>query len=160
MQKRIILLLFVFSVFACQQNATSDWVAHDLLENGIPITIEGPDSIKVKVTDALGVLQDITVDSPDDNYHLQIYASQAETDDIALIKADLISDVRNNPFFTKVVEEDESGFVYEMIIDSTNYYSFRHVHVQGDQEFIFQPGIANTFQLAEAMRLREAVRQK
>lgn len=160
MQKRIILLLLIFSVFACQHDATSDWVEHDLLENGIPVTIMGPDSISVKVTDALGVLQDITVNSPDDNYHLQIYASQAETDDIALIKADLISDVRNNPFFTKVVEEDESGFVYEMVIDSTNYYSFRHVHVQGDQEFIFQTGIANTFQMAEAMRLREAVRQK
>lgn len=160
MQKRIILLLLITTSFACQQDATSDWVTHDLLDNGIPVTIEGPDSIRVSVTDALGVIQDITIDSPDDNYHLQIYASQAATDDIALLKADLISDVRRNPFFTKVVEEDESGFVYETMIDSTNYYGFRHVHVQGDQEFIFQTGIAHTFQLEEAKRLREAVRQE
>lgn len=160
MQKRIVLLLLVIAGFACQQDATSNWVAHDLLEYGIPVSIEGPDSIKVNVTDALGVIQDITVDSPDDNYHLQIYASQASTDDIALIKADLISDVRSNPFFTKVVEEDEKGFVFETMIDSTNYYGFRHVYIQGDQEFIFQTGLGHSFQEAEARRLREAVRQE
>lgn len=160
MQKRIILLLLVVAGFACQQDASSKWVEHDLLQYGIPVTIQGPDSIKVNVTDALGVMQDITIDSPNDNYHLQIYASQASTDDIALIKADLISDVRNNRFFTKVVEEDEKGFVFETMIDSTNYYGFRQVHVQGDQEFIFQTGIGHTFQLEEAKRLREAVKQE
>jgi hypothetical protein len=160
MQKRIILLLLVITSFACQKDAGSDWVTHDLLENGVPITIQGPDSIKVVVTDALGVIQDITVDSPDDNYHLQIYASDATSDDIALIKADLISDVRRNPFFTKVIEEDEQGFIYEMMIDSTNYYSFRQVHVQGDKEIIFQSGIAYTFTLDEAQRIRDAVKQE
>lgn len=160
MQKRIFLLLMIVATFACQKDAASSWVPHDLLEDGVPVTIKAPDSIEVSVTDALGVIQDITVDSPDDNYHLQIYASDATSDDIALIKSDLLSDVRRNPFFTKVIEEDEKGFIYEMMIDSTNYYSFREVHVQGDKEFIFQTGIAHTFSLEEAQRLREAVKQE
>jgi len=159
MQKRIILFFLTLAAFACQQDAASNWVTHDLLEYGLPVSIQGPDSIQVNVTDALGVLQDVTIDSPEDNFHLQLYASQAETDDVALIKADLIADVRRNPFFTKVIEEDENGFVFETMIDSINYYGFRQVHVQGDQEFIFQTGIAHTFQLEEVLRLRNAVQQ-
>ena len=149
----------ILVITGCQQDAASNWSTLNLLDKGFPISVQAPDSVEVKVNSDLSFLQDITLDSPEDNYHIQIYASTASTDDIALIKADLVSDVRSNPFFSKVVEEDESGFVYEMMIDSANYYSFRHVHVKGDKEFIFQPGLANTFSLEEVQRLKKAVKQ-
>ena len=107
----------------------------------------------------MGVLHDITINSPEDKYHIQIYASDAESDDIALIKADLVNDVRNNPFFSRIVKEDVKGFLYEITIDSVNYYSFRHVHVQGNTQFVFQTGIAQTFDQEQAEQLMDAVRQ-
>ncbi len=159
--KKLMLLVVaaVLVMTACQQDPTSKWSTLNLLEQGFPISVQAPDSAKVKVNSELSFLQDITINSPEDNYHIQIYASTASTDDIALIKADLVSDVRNNPFFSKVVEEDESGFIYEMMIDSANYYSFRQVHVKGDKEFIFQPGLSNTFTLEEVQTLKQAVKQ-
>ena len=160
MKKLILIAVLAVFSFACQQDASSSWNDLDLMENGFPIVVQAPDSAKVSVMDNMGFIQDITIDSPDDNYHIQIYASDAQTDDIALIKADLINDVRNNPFFSRIVKEDERGFLYEITIDSINYYSFRHVHVQGSTEFVFQSGIAQTFDEAQARRLMNAVQQK
>lgn len=158
--KRIILVsLLALAFVACQQDGASSWPELDLMEKGFPIVVKAPDSAAVKVV-ANAFLNDITIDSPEENYHIQIYASEAETDDIAIIKSDLILDVRRNPYFSKIMEEDERGFVYELTIDSTNYYSFRHIHVQGDLEFIFETGLAHTFNLEEAKVLREAVRQE
>jgi hypothetical protein len=159
MKKIILISLLGITIVACQQDATSNWPELDLMEKGFPISVKAPDSAAVKVIDNLGFIQDITIDSPEDNYHIQIYASEAETDDIAIIKADLISDIRRNPFFTKIIEEDELGFVYEITIDSSNYYSFRHIHVQGDTEFIFQTGLAHTFDLEQTKLLRAAILQ-
>lgn len=130
------------------------------MKDGFPITVMAPDSAKVTVADNMGILQDITIDSPEDKYHIQIYAADAQTDDLASIKADLVSDVRNNPFFSRIVEEEEKGFLYEITIDSTNFYSFRYVHVQGDLEYTFQTGLAETFTEEEARRLMEAVKQQ
>ncbi|MEM9896932.1 MAG: hypothetical protein AAF789_11220 [Bacteroidota bacterium] len=157
--KRIILMsLLALAVVACQQDGVSSWPELDLMDKGFPIIVKAPDSAAVKVIDN-SFLKDITIDSPEDNYHIQIYASDAETDDIAIIKSDLILDVRRNPYFSRIVEEDERGFVYELTIDSSNYYSFRHIHVQGDLEFIFETGLAHTFNLEEAQNLRAAVKQ-
>lgn len=158
MKKIVLMSLLVLAIVACQQDGAASWPTLDLMDKGFPITVKAPDSAAVKVVDN-AFLKDITIDSPEENYHIQIYASDAETDDIAIIKSDLILDVRRNPYFSKIVEEDERGFVYELTIDSSNYYSFRHIHVQGDLEFIFETGLAHTFGLEEAKVLREAVRQ-
>ena len=158
MKKLIIIVVLAVFSFACQQDASSKWNTLDLMENGFPIAVNAPDSAKVSVMD-MGVLHDITINSPEDKYHIQIYASDAESDDIALIKADLVNDVRNNPFFSRIVKEDVKGFLYEITIDSVNYYSFRHVHVQGNAQFVFQTGIAQTFDQEQAEQLMDAVRQ-
>jgi len=159
--KKFLFIAFL-SIFAlsCQKDQTANWKLLDLMEDGFPIAVMAPDSAVVSVSGNLGFLQDITIDSPEDKYHVQIYASDATTDDIAVVKAELVSDVRSNPFFSRIVEEEEAGFLYETTIDSTNYYSFRYVFVQGNQEYIFQTGISETFNEEEAKRLLTAVKQK
>merc|ERR1711916_234564 len=95
----------------------------------------------------------------DPDYYIQIYASKANNTDIAQIKADQVSDVRSNPYFSRIVEEDEEGFIYETAIDSTNYYSFRYIYLQGDTEFIFTTGLAKTFNQEQVRQMYEGVRQ-
>lgn len=159
MRNFLLISLAIFTIVACQKEPGSNWNDLDLLDKGFPITIKAPDSAQVKVVDNMGILHDITVDSNEDNYHIQIYASDASTDDLAVIKAELISDVRDNRYFSRIVEEDEKGFIYETMIDSTNYYGFRQIHVLGNTEFIFQSGISYIFTLEEIRILKQAVVQ-
>lgn len=160
MKKTILALLIVpCLIVGCQQGAQSDLVEKDLMEYGVPVTIMAPDSAVVKARDMGSLMKDITVKGAG-NYDLQIMASSATTSDLARIKAEQLASVKTNRYFSKIISEEEDGFVYEMALDSANLnYSFRHIHLQGDQEIIFSAGMASTLSQEEAERIYEAVKQ-
>lgn len=152
------LALLVFA--ACRQDEFGDWQETNLLACcQLPISVMAPDSVDIKSSKLGGLYQDITLRKGSD-YFVQIYASDANTNDIARIKSDQLEQVRALPYFSRVVEEEEQGFLYENVIDSTNInYSFRYVALVGDKEFIFQPGLTGLFTEGEARRMYEAVKQ-
>lgn len=153
-------LLIGLLLFSCQNEGGQSWSQLDLLPYGLPISVMAPDSTTVDASD-LGIIKDVTLEGVSDpDYFIQIYASEASNNDLAQVKADQVGDVRNNPYFSKMVEEDEQGFIYETTIDSTNYYSFRYVYLQGDTEYIFTTGLARTFNLEQTQRMYEAVQQQ
>jgi hypothetical protein len=147
-------------VLACQKEQTLGWEETNLLACcQLPISVLAPDSADIKSSKLGNLYKDVTIKSGDD-YFVQIYASEATTNDIAKIKSDQLRQVKEFPFFSKIVEEDEKGFLYENIIDSTNInYSFRYVTVQGDMEYIFQPGLTGLFTEEQVRRMYEAVQQ-
>jgi hypothetical protein len=105
-------------------------------------------------------MQIVTVKKGKD-YDLQIQSSDAATSDVATLKAQKIIDVKNERYFSKIIKEDEHGFVYENQIDSTtNYYGFRYISIQGDKEYIIQNGLAGTYTLEQAEMMYEAVKPK
>ena len=160
MKKRLVVIAILGTLLmGCQNDNKNNWQPLDLLEYGLPITVQAPDSTTVNASD-LGIMQDVTLEGVSDpDYYIQIYASKANNTDIAQIKADQVSDVRSNPYFSRIVEEDEEGFIYETAIDSTNYYSFRYIYLQGDTEFIFTTGLAKTFNQEQVRQMYEGVRQ-
>lgn len=160
MKKSLLFVVAVIFIWACQKNGVSgEWAKKDLLEYGIPMSILAPDSVEVNSSDLGGLIQDVTIKKGDD-YYIQIYASDAETTDIAKVKANQLADVKANRYFSKIVKEDMDGFVYETAIDSTNLnYGFRYVKVQGDKEFVFQTGLVGTFTQEQVERMYEAVKQ-
>ncbi len=142
---------------ACTKDAKTKLNPLDLLSYGVPITIMAPDSAKVETMDMI-VQKDITVRKGKD-YYVQIYASDATTRDVAQLKAEQLAEVKTNRFFSKIINEEEAGFIYEMAIDSVNInYGFRHVRVQGDREYVFQTGLVGNFNLEETQRMYEAVK--
>lgn len=147
-------------LYACQNEPLQDWEKTDLLACcQLPISVLAPDSADIKSSN-LGLFKDITIQAGDD-YFVQIYASEASTNDIAKIKSDQLKQVKELPFFSRLMEEDENGFLFENIIDSTNInYSFRYVTVSGDMEYVFQPGLTGLFTEEEARRMYEAVQQQ
>lgn len=154
------ILFFVLGLIACQSSSSSEWKPLNLLQYNIPITILAPDSAKV-VNSTLGVIQDVTVKSQEDNYSIQIFASEATTTSLPAIKTSQLLDIRNNPFFSKIVMEEEPGFIYENQLDSNLInYGFRYIRVQGDKEYVFQTGLVGQFSLEEVKRMYEAVKQK
>ncbi len=154
------LILIVFSgllIASCQQENAGSWKPKDLLPYGLPVTVLAPDSVEVNSSDLGGLMKDITLRGGDD-YYIQIYASEATTNDIAKLKADQLAEVKSNRYFSRLVSEDEAGFIYESQIDSTNtLYGFRFVRVQGDQELVFQTGLTGIFSQEQAERMYQAV---
>ena len=159
MKNSIFLLFAVMFLAACSSEEKTNLVPLNLLKYGLPITIMAPDSADVKKVDMGSILKDVTVKKGED-YFIQIYASQATTNDIARLKSQQLSDVKDNPFFSKILSEDEAGFIYENKLDSTTIsHGFNYVYVQADMEYIFQTGLIGTFSLEAVEKMYEAVKQ-
>ena len=161
MKNLCIVFCVLFLLGACQSDPTSNLKPLSLLPHGIPITIMAPDSAKVRTMDLL-VQKDITVRG-EDGYDLQIFASDATSTDMAKIASELKGEVKNNPYFTKIVDEsDPNGFIYETKLDSTSDQLWISVgtHVMGDREYIFQNALVGTFSEAEIRTMYQAVKEK
>lgn len=143
---------------ACQEDASA-WKETDLLAYGIPLTIDAPDSVQIESNDMVGSLQDVTVKG--EGYNVQIFASSAETNDVSQVKARQLESVKDLRYFSRVVEEEENGFIYEFLIEQDNpTYGFRYIVIQGDKEYIFQPGLSAMYNLEQAQQLYQAVKPK
>lgn len=158
MKKLILILLCLTVAFSCRREEADSWQPTDLLSYGVPLVIQAPDSVEIKTRDwGGGLIKDLTLQG-DDNYDIQIYMSDAQTSDISKIKAEQLAEVKGNRFFSRIVKEEEPGFLYETRQDSSHtYYGFRFIFLQGDKEYIFQQGMAALLSLEETERLYQAV---
>jgi len=149
--------LFLF-LFSCQQeNEVSDLKPLNLLKHGVPITINAPDSAQVKKT-KIGDWDDITVKKGD--YSLQIFVRNAITNDLVKIKSEELALVKEEKLFSKIIKEEENGFIYETSIDSISNYNFKYIHLQADRVYTFQKGLADNLTKSQAERIYNSVKQK
>ena len=131
-------------VFACKHDPTSNLADLDLLSHGMPIVIKAPVDPEIRKMD-LVFMKDITVVKGDE-YNIQIFESEATSRDLATIKARLMNEVKINPYFVAILQDDAAGFIYESRVDSSyTNYGFRHVRIQGDKEYTFQQGLRGKF---------------
>jgi len=127
-----------------------------LKKGGIPITILAPDSAQIQTMDLI-VQKDVSIKG-DDNYYVQIFASDAASTDVLRLKNDMLSEVKAFPYFEKIIAEENDGFIFENKIDSLqSSYDFRFVKVKGNTEYRFQAGLIGTFTQAEAELMYHAV---
>ncbi|MEM6321631.1 MAG: hypothetical protein AAF960_28490 [Bacteroidota bacterium] len=156
----LVLLVIAFGFVACQNNTKSELTELNLLQYNIPLTVLAPDSAKV-VSGTLSFSQDVTIKSPKDNYDVQIFAYDATTNNLAEVKAGHLAEVKSSAYFSKIIKEEDAGFIYETAFDSTSTnYGFKYLKLQGDKEYIFQTGLVGTFELAEVEWMYEAVKNE
>ncbi|MFK8102746.1 MAG: hypothetical protein AB8G15_09485 [Saprospiraceae bacterium] len=161
MKASCLLCLCCLIIFACQQESASGLKPKSLLTWGIPLKVMAPDSLTVKKS-KLGQLEDITLMGHDEfsNYNLQIFARNAPTIEVATAKKEQLENAKGNPFFTKVVEEEENGFIFEKQLDSTRVnYDFRYIRIQGDREYVFQTSLIGSFSKEDVKMMYQAVKQ-
>ena len=116
-----------------------------------------PDSAKVTVDDLLGQ-KDITIEG--ENYSVQLFVSDATTTNATEVKNNMLAEVQNQQYFSKVVKEDPTGFIYETVIDSTYIsYRFYHIKIKGDKELLFQSGLQGKFTQEQTEATYQAVSQ-
>jgi len=151
----VLLISFLFSCGA-DKGMMSDWKELDLLEHGIPFSILSPDSADVKTLDYGKIMKDVSIKKGDD-YFVQIFASDANSTDLAVVKEEQVKEVKREKHFSKIVEETDAGFIYESQKDSTIYYGFRYVRLQGSKEYILQNGFKGFFTEEQARSMFKAV---
>lgn len=153
-------LIFCLLFIACSGEPGSDWSELDLTGHRVAVSIMAPDSAKIASRSLSGVMQDVTIKSPKDNYSVQVLGSRAATNDMAKLKAEQVDLVRSNSYFERIIVEEPNGFIYENMIDTLAIYGFRYIIYQGDQEFVFQNGLEGTFDLPAIEAMYAAVKQE
>ena len=149
-------LLFLM-LLACASDPASNWKELDLLTYGIPFSINAPDSAEVEVKDFGSIVKDVTIKNGKD-YYVQIFASDARNTDAAVVKKEQLDEIKSNPYFSRVVEDLPSGFIYESKIDSSNInYGFKFVKLQGSKEYLISNGLIGSFSEEQIRKMYESV---
>lgn len=154
-------LLFGFSLLllitSCKKDETANLEELDLMSHGLPILIKAPAGSTIEKMD-LTFQQDVTVKKGDE-FYVQIFASDATTNDPKEVKEALLKEVKRHPYFSEVIEEEDVGFIYKTEVDSAHTnYGFRYVRIQADKEYTFQTGLIGTFDLDQVKRMYKAVK--
>jgi len=155
MLKRLLSFSLLVLLIASCKNETPK-TELDLLSHGLPISIQAPDNPEITVDD-LGFWKDVSVKAGED-YHIQIISSDASTIDIAKIKAEQLELVKEAPFFSKIIKEEDNGFTFEKKIDDRINHDFRYVKIQGDKEYIFRGAMMGTFTEGQVASMYESVK--
>ena len=146
----------VLFIWSCQSNPMDSYKPLNLIQYGVPLTILAPDSSQVEKT-KLSFQDDITIKSGDD-YDVQLFVSEALNSNFDIVLEEQKNVVKIHPFFSKFIQEDPKGFIFEMKIDSsTTSYGFRHIDLMGDKEYIFQEALIGTFSLEAAENMYNGV---
>jgi len=144
-------------VISCKSDPSSQFVERDLMAEGIPIKIKAPLESEVEVED-YGFLKDITV-IKGDHFYIQIIESVVNNYDLKFLKEEKLSEVKAAPYFSKILFEEDHGFIYEKKIDEETFnYDFRYIKIQGDNQYVFQRGLIGKFSEADVKAMYEAVK--
>ena len=128
----------------------------ELMSYGFPIAVYVPENAEIKKTD-LGVMQDLTIKAGT-NYYVQVFSSDAVTLDMRKVLNDKMDEAKSHPYFSKIIFEEDSGFIFEKNIEGKLNYDFRYIKLQGDREYIFQTGLIGTYTEADVRAMYESVK--
>lgn len=145
MTMRTLLYIFITLSFftSCKSDPLSDMKKTELMSYGFPIAMYVPEGAIINKTD-LGVMQDLTVKAGD-NYYVQIFSSDLLTLDKKLIMNEKLVEAKSHRFFSKIISEEEDGFIFEKNTDGLINYDFRYIKIQGDKEYVFQTGLVGNY---------------
>jgi hypothetical protein len=132
-------LLFV----NCKTDKSASYPSKDLLKHGFAISVKAPDAAEIKFDD-YGIMQELAISHGED-YNIQILKSISNTSNPKEALNDQMDLVKTDRYFSKILEEYESGFIFEKKIDKNINYDFRYVKLIGENEYIYQTGMVGTY---------------
>tara|TARA_B110000046_G_scaffold88844_1_gene96976 strand:+ start:1483 stop:1914 length:432 start_codon:yes stop_codon:yes gene_type:complete len=130
-------------MFSCKSDSLSDMKKTELMSHGFPIAMYVPKGAVIQKTD-LGVMQDLTIKA-EKNYYVQIFSSDLLTLDKKVVMNEKLVEAKSHRYFSKIISEEDDGFIFEKNVDGILNYDFRYVKIQGDKEFVFQTGLVGNY---------------
>ena len=109
----------------------------------------------------VGNITEVIVKGKDEKswFELIVQNLPSESEDLAWNKYLQIEDVRNNVYFTRIMEENENGFIYELVPKDKPTYHFRYVIVQGSQLYVISTALGSELTMEQTRELFDAVSQ-
>jgi hypothetical protein len=125
-----------------------------LLSYGIPLYVNIPKDVEINRR-MVGNITEVTVKGKGEKswFELIVQNLPAESDDLAWNKHLQIEDVKNNIFFTRIMEENENGFIYEQVPEDKPTYHFRYVIVQGTNLYTVSSALGSKLSLDQVREM-------
>jgi len=142
------MIVVVFIIISSCKPSGPELAPLNLLAQGIPLKIQAPADVAVASSD-LGILKDVTIKN-DQGYSIQIFESEATTFNNKDIANKMLSDIQSSKFFSKMIRQEDGGFIFEKKIDE-NYitYDFRQIKIIGDKQYVIQAGMSGQHSLEQ-----------
>ncbi len=153
----MVLILLIASFWACKEKSSpSGKNTVDLMKYGIPYTINAPNDVNMTKIGS-GSLSDVSIKNQS-GYDIQVFMGNAFTNDLVKLKQQNKEAIGANPFFLKIVEEYDDGFLYEKTTDDgKRTYDFVIVKILGDKEINFQCGNSKEFSEQEVKSMVKSI---
>ena len=131
-----------------------------LLSYGIPLYVNIPKDAHINRR-IVGNITEVIIKGKEEKswFELIVQNLPSESDDLAWNKYLQIEDVRNNVFFTRILEENENGFIYELVPKDKPTYHFRYVIVQGSQLYVISSALGSELTIEQVRELYQSVEQ-
>lgn len=156
MINRLLYVFFTISFLVSCKPSGPSLEPTDLLSYGVPIKINAPANVEIEVSE-ISFIKDVTIKN-DEGYSIQIFETDVKTLNPKTVMEALKAEISAGPFFSKIVQEDESGFIFEKKIDdSYTNYDFRHVKIRGDKQYVFQTGLSTQYSLDQVKTMFQSV---
>jgi len=152
-------LVFIMSISMGCNTASSSYEPLDLMSHGMPIKVMAPANSVIEMDD-LGIMKDLTViDTSNGGFNIQIFSSKTDKLDKPKVLAESKSEIESTEFFSKIISEDENGFIYEKkVTEDYINYDFRVIRLQGDVKYVIQSGFGEQYELEDIKRMFDAVK--
>jgi hypothetical protein len=146
----VIPALIVIAFVACKNvETTKSQSGVDLLKYGIADKINPPSNAVVTHT-IKGKLTGVSI-SASEGLEVQAVMSLSYTQDFKKLIQDRKREILTDPFFVKIVEETDNGFLFEkQVSPTTKAYDFRIIKLIGDNEVTYMCGISKEYSESEA----------
>ena len=154
MKNIITFLILAFGVIACNSDGLE---TISLQKHGANIDIKIPAGAEV-TSEPIGYRKQISVQQ--DKFDLIILVGDEETRTAAEIKKEKLEDVKALDIFSKIIQEDDNGFIYEINQGAGKNYDFRYVYVKNGSSHDFRRNFVGDYTLDEVKTMYNAVKQK
>lgn len=135
---RIVLwcILSMSLLYACKEKSSEGKTS--LYRYGIPVHIDIPKDAAINKS-ADGNVSGLTI-VDEEGFNMQVMQTNTSFTDAKMAKFYHREQVVNNPDFTKIIEDYDEGFLFELRDGEDRLYDFRFVKIMGTHEIIFQAG--------------------
>ncbi len=128
----------------------------DLMKYGIPVTLQAPADVAATQV-GKGQVTDVAVKN-DKGYDIQVFMTDAVSSDLKQLVQQKKEQAATNPYFVKIVEEYEDGFIFEKTSATEKSYDFYLIRIMGDKQVDFQCGNSVLFSEAQVKAMIKSVR--
>jgi len=153
MKKIILLLAIAFGTIACNSDGLE---TINLQEHGANIDIKAPADVEI-TGEPIGLRQEIRVKQ--DQFNIIILVAEEATQTVEEMKKAKLESVKSLDIFSKVIQEDDNGFIYEINQGTEKNYDFRYIYVKNGTSHDFRRYFSGDYTLDEVKKMYNAVKQ-